>query len=563
MRKLLMLIVSLSMLPTAFASVVPEIEDYYNKKASDFIQTRFPQRPYTVFVKVDTGDTRNVKRGELADRKTTSLPYLDVSEEGNDFWSRSDVPLASFLPYLKTVYVKIELDAHLTDSEFNTFKEDLFKHLKLSVATDKIEVAQMAWSAQNEFIPRNYIYGLAVGIPFLLILMFMAITRMSVHSLVKGLAEPLKNISKSTEAFAGQSAAIGQGKKSFDSDIGKREFAGSDAEREQIIDLLEKTKPFFNDLDGKTLSFIEKWGAQFPVAMGAVLVEMNTELVKELFRWGTGGWWTQALTQPGQWNKKVFMILTEAHHEMRKQELMAQKTVVSSDEKMLSLALARLNPREIGIILKGKSLEAVEPVLALLPQEVVINVCKYMYPGEWGKIIEKSNQGKKALTEALRKEVYKKAVEIKTLRDDADVSLLFLESDLVKYLNAASTKDEREVYRTLPEKSNIIQNRFPFYRTFEAPSEVMKKLTADISLEDWATALIDCDREEIDKLTSYFTDRQKFLVKTMTAELKAESDIVDRKVVAKRFIAEQAFKAHWLADAVRKNQESESSSAAA
>ncbi len=563
MKRLVMFFVLLVMASSTMASIIPEIEDYYNKKTSDFIQTRFPQRPYTVYVKVDTGDTRNVKRGELADRKTTNLPYLDVTETGNDFWDRTDLPLASFLPYLKNVYIKVEVDAHITSDEFAKFKEDLFQHLKLNAATDRIEVTQMSWSPQNEVIPKNYIYGIALGVPLLLILMFMVVTRMSVHSLVRGLAEPLKNISKSTDAFAGQSMAVNQGKKSFDSEIGKKDFVGSDNEREQITDLLEKTRPFFNDLDGKTLSFIEKWGEQLPSAMGAILVEMNAEVVKEQFRWGTGTWWTQALTQPGQWNSKMFMILTDAHHELRKAELLAQKNVVSSDEKMLSLALARLSPREIGMILKGKSLDVSEPVLSLLPQSVVINVCKYMYPGEWGKIIDKSRQGKKVIPEALRKEVYKKAVEIKALRDESDVSLLFLEADLVKYLNAAVTKDEREVYRTLPESSNIIKKRHPFYRVFESSVDTLKKLAVDVSLEDWAAALIDCDRDEIDKIMMYFTDRQKFLVRSMTEQIKQLPDVGDRKIVAKRFIAEQCAIVHGVAKAATSSTESDSNSAAA
>jgi hypothetical protein len=562
MKKLLLLLVSLVMVE-AHASIVPEIEDYYNKKASDFVQTRFPNRPYTVFVKVDAGDARNVKRGEIADRKTTTLPYLDVTEDNNDFWARTDLPLASFLPYLKSVYLKVELDAHLTDAEFVQFKEDLFKYLKLNAATDKIDALHMKWSPQNEVIPRNYIYGLALGVPFLLIFMFTVITRMSVHSLIKGLADPLKNISKSTEAFAGQSVAVNQGKKSFESEIGQKEFAGGENERAQILDLLSKTKLFFNDLDGKTLSFVERWGEQYPTAMGAILVEMNSDVVKELFRWGTGAWWTASLTQPGQWNKKMFMILTEAHQELRKAELMNQKNVISSEEKMLSLALARLSPKEIGIILKGKNLETIEPVLALLPQSVVINVCKYMYPGEWGKIVDKRRLTAKKISETLRKETYSKAIEIKALRDESDVNLLFLEADLVKYLNTAVTKDEREVYRTLSEKSNIVKNRFPFYRVFEASSESLKKLAADISLEDWAAAMIDCDREEVEKALTFFTDRQKFLVRSMTEQIKDASDVLDRKIVSKRFIAQYAYKTIWAKEDQFRNSESESTRAAA
>ena len=193
--------------------------------------------------------------------------------------------------------------------------------------------------------------------------------------------------------------------------------------------------------------------------------------------------------------------------------------MVSADEKILSLALARLSAREIGMVLKGKSLEAIEPVLALLPQDVMISVCKYMFPGEWGRIIDKNRKTKMDIPDALRKEVYKKAVETKSLREEKDVNLIYLEADLVKYLNAAATKDEREVYRTLPEGSNIVKNRYPFYKVFEMSQESLKKLVADVSLEDWALALGDCDRDETEKVSQLFTDRQKFMLRTLTANL--------------------------------------------
>jgi len=389
------------------------------------------------------------------------------------------------------------------------------------------------------------------------------VTRMSVQSLVRGLSEPLKNISKSTEAFAGQSAVMSQGKKSFEAQASQMDFIGSDNEREKIADLFEKTKIYLNDVNGKNLSFFEKWGSKEPHAVGAIFNEMNAEVVKELFRWGTGHWWTQALTHPSQWNRKVLMILTEAHHEMRKQELLKQQALVSSDVKMLSMALARLSAKEIGMVLKGKSLESIEPILNLLPHEVVINVCKYMYPGEWGKIIDKGKSGQKTLAENLVKEVYKKALDVRALRDEADVSLLFLESDLVKYLNAASTKDEREVYRTLPESSGIVKNRFPFFKVFESSQEILKKLTSDVSLEDWALALGDCDREELEKVVQYFTERQKFLVKNMTSEFKTKPEAQDRKIQAKRFIADQTQSSLWVQEALSSQQTSGSEDVAA
>ena len=85
MNKVLVLFMGLMLHHAAFASVIPEIEDYYTKKASEYVQTRFPQRPYTVFVKVDAGEARAIKRGDISERKSKSLPYLDVTEDAATF----------------------------------------------------------------------------------------------------------------------------------------------------------------------------------------------------------------------------------------------------------------------------------------------------------------------------------------------------------------------------------------------------------------------------------------------------------------------------------------------
>ena len=121
----------------------------------------------------------------------------------------------------------------------------------------------------------------------------------------------------------------------------------------------------------------------------------------------------------------------------------------------------------------------------------------------------------------------------------------------MRYLDQASTKDEREVYRMLPENSRAQKERFPFYKVFESEEAVLKRLATDISLQDWAKAFQDCERLESQKVFQFFTDRQKFLIRSLLEQMKTQPISIEEKIAAKDMITElcKAYTTpHWSED---------------
>ena len=521
------------------ASRLVEIEDYYSKKATEFIKMRYPNRPFTVYIKADAGENEIKARGSVNnEREVLSLPYLDVVDaKTGEFWLRTDLSLGTLISYLKSVYVKVDIDVDFDTNEREAFQDQLFKFLKLSPVYDRIEVTKMKWSTLQEVRDQRLWIGGALLAPLVLFLMFFILSKLSVRSLVKGLSEPLSEIGKSTENFAHQTATMSQGQRSSQQNQDSPPLM--EGGRKVALEIIENNKNFFHNPDGLTMNFLEDWGEKDPQAMGAIFNELETEDVKELFSWGVGEWWYAALTHPGALNSSSLQILGRVHSLRMRKNLEKNQDIQLAGRKELALALSRLSVKELGQILQGHSFEDVKGSLQLVPRERMINVCKYLFPGEWASLMEE-NSDKGSLSQELSDALYKKALEVRPLRGHEEVSQFFVEADLLKYLDQASTKDEREVYRALPENSRARQDRYPFYRVFENSEEVLKRLAVDISLEDWAKSFADCERVESQKIFQFFTDRQKFLVRSLLDQLKREPVKVEEKVAAKKMICQMA-----------------------
>ena len=100
------------------ASRLIEIEDYYSQKATDFIKTRYPKRAFTVYVKVEAeSDGEDRRPADIGQRQVLDLPYLNkVNKDQINFWTRKDLSLGTLISYLKSVYVKIDIDGEFSSS---------------------------------------------------------------------------------------------------------------------------------------------------------------------------------------------------------------------------------------------------------------------------------------------------------------------------------------------------------------------------------------------------------------------------------------------------------------
>jgi hypothetical protein len=510
--RLLVLFTLLSLSWGAQASRLIEIEDYYSQKTSNFIKARYPRHAFSVYVKAEGEQAPQAR--ELANtqsRSTLNLPYLDgVSQNDVDFWDRKDLSLGTMISYLRSVFIKVDMDYPFTDAEMENFKSELFAHLKLSETYDRIDIKKRQWQPILNWKEWGTysLFGLA-GLG-LFALLFFVIFQTGVSKLIKGLSQPLSEIGRSAENVANSSQlSSGVGTSSFQ--LANQQWAGHDLSHEKTQrarNEIERLSQYFQSPDAQLIYKLEELGSKDPMAMGAIFSEMAVEDLKSLIVWAKGDWWRQAVTQMTPLTAQSLDFIDQLAHLWVKRNLLTPSQ--NSEEEALKMALARLETKQFGELFKQKSFQEVEAILRLLPQDNMIAIGKYLYPGQWAELLASKAVPLKGNT---LKQFKDQALKLCPLKSESEVAEYFREAELLSLLDRSKTKDERDIYRALEAESWIKKQRRPFYSLFQEDQSVLETLATDIPLELWALALTHCDRQECDQAYQHFTARQKYLLR--------------------------------------------------
>ncbi len=526
-------------LPFAHASRITEIEDYFTERTSEFIKHRYPNRPYTVYVKAEADEESTTRNKKI---QSTQLPYMDSMEGQTDFWSRKDIPLSTLITYLDSVVIRVDIDANLSQNEINEIHNQMFEYLKLSNASDRIEIRKMDWISNSEAVERRmWIIG-GIAAPFVLMLVFFLLTSFGVRSLVKGLSGPITEIGKSTQNFAANALTLASGRtdqsqknisNSSDGSYGPSNDSNYEL-RKAFKELVSDNLNLFSQPTPDLIDFLEREGKSSPEAMGSILSMLDRDTLKNLFQFGYGDWWFDALAHhSGPTNEAISILNKVGFLKMRQQFNETSKRPIDARIKDLSLILNRLNSQELETVARQYNLKKILPIFSLLSKEKCMRACKQAYPGEWGSIILDQNVSVPDFE--IAQEIQKKALQIKPLRDEKMVENFFVNLDYQRYLDGAHTKDEKEFYRALPESSPL-KKRTPFYSIFESGPELLKEITADVALNDWALAMKDCERIDSIKIFDLLSERQRYFLRNMITSTKNGDIILEEKIQAKRRI---------------------------
>lgn len=524
----------------ANASRIPEIEQYYIDKVSSLLKTRFPETPFTVFVQVDVGDRKNedsrkkeIRRGDVS---TVQLPYLEVEDDEDiSVWNRTDVPLGTLVGLLERVVVRVQIDSTVDESELKDLQDNLAKQLKLDAKADTIEIARVPFNqAEKQKQKLWWVLGM-----FMMILavstVFYFLARHSVRALVKGLAQPISEIGKSTQEFANSALNMAADLSQPSSVSGKSSGDGAtNAEdelslgsnlieiRKSALELITRNQNMFKNPDSRFLSFLEQQGTDNPTQMGAILAELDQEAIKTLYKYGWGTWWFTALASPAPLTPTSIRILSEIDRlRLRWHFNDDEGSEYKKSNQEAGLVFGRLNDDELVTLLKDVQLGDAEPIFDLLPRSQALSVAKKLYPGQWAKLLEtnKSAGVLHVLNAGLVEKLTKKALEIRPLRKEVQIQNFFADLDLVKYLDIATPRDEKDFYMVLPKDSKIKAERFPFYEVFEASAEVKKMMGADINAKDWAYVLMGCEQSDQKVMLEAFSDRLRFMIQEIIVDL--------------------------------------------
>lgn len=550
---------ALFVLPDAFASRVPEIEKFYSDQVSEILSRRFPDKPFTVFVTVDTG-RQQFDRKAMSQRNTDKsgykLPYTEWEAEEIDLWERTDLPLGTLIAQLQSVKIDVKVDSTLSEAEVEDLKQAIAKQLRLDDRADSVMISRMEWTEQER---RQELYTEAVkwgGVLTLLFVLAFMLARLSVRHLVKGLSKPIQEIGLSTKKFADEalnlasdlSLGAGQGAREV-GELGQGDddnLLGSSIleVRKNALELLERNRDLFQNPDAHLLEFLEKRGSEDPKVMGSILAELNESELLEIFRYGKGEWWFVALSNPGVLNAKSLKVLNEVDRlRMRRHFAEATDTFKESDaETKALLVLSRLPESKLSELCQGMSPDSIFPVLIHLPKRLSLATAKAAFPGHWARFLEYDENTSK-FDPSVLKELAQKSLREVPLRNVEEIRNFFNELDTATYLDSAPPEDERDFYKVLPESSKIRKFRFPFFKIIEGEKDVLKTLGPVLNVPEWAQVLYECDERDRDKILTVLPERLSYQIRQVLKALAPEQ--VDHMLVARarrsliRFYLEQ------------------------
>lgn len=544
--------------PSAEASRVPEIEQFYSDRVSEILARRFPDKPFTVFVTVDTGK-RDLERKAVAERTKNigyKLPYTEWEAEELDIWERVDVPLGTLISQLQGVKIEIKVDSSLADAEVEDLKLSIAKQLRLDDRADSVAIARMDWTEGER--KRELYYQAAqwgAGVVILFGVLFL-LARLSIRHLVKGLSKPIQEIGLNTKRFADEALNIAsdltlgsqhQSMRDVTSGLDDQDgLLGSSLleVRKNALELLERNRDLFQFPDAHLLEFLERKGNEDPKTLGSVLAELKESELLEIFRYGKGDWWFVALSNPGVMNSKSLKILSEVDR-LRMRRHFAQSTEEHNEtdaEVKALLVLSRLSEDKLVEICSEKSPQEVFPVLAHLPRHQALATAKAAFPGHWAQFLEHKETTSKFDPNTL-KFLAQKAVDICPLREKDEIRDFFSQLDTATYLDSASPSDEKDFYKVLPASSQIKKFRFPFFQLLDGDKDILKTLGPVLNVNEWAQVLFDCDEKDREKILSHLPERLTYQVKQSFQGLRR--DTIDHLLVARgrksltRFYLEQ------------------------
>lgn len=532
------------------ASRLPEIENHYSEKVSDLLKMRFPTTPYTVFVQIDAGDKnktfsrkREIKRGGT---QIIQLPYLEIEDEDLTVWERTDIPMSTLIGLLDRVLIHVQIDSETTDSELKELQDNIAKQLKLDPTADSIEIAKVDFRAQERTKQKIWIVLGFLLISGALFAIFWFLSKISVKQLVRGLAQPISEIGKSTQEFANSAlnlaADINQApmvQNQMDG-LHKEEDSYSHGSnlleiRKSALELIERNLEVFKNPDSRLLDFLETQGAENPSQVGAILAELEPDLIKNLYKYGWGDWWYPALAAPSPLTPQALSILNEI--DRLRVRWTFSGTQAQPKFKETELIFTRLSDDQLVQVFQGVSISDAEPILNGLPKSKSLSTSKKLYPGQWAQLLEK-DRAPSQINQILLEKLKNKALENYPLRDEKQIQDFFSDLDIVKFLDMASPRDERDFYTVLPQDSKIKVTRTPFYQIFDASLDIKKMMAGDIHAKDWAYALASCEVIDQHSILEGFPERLQFMIKEEMLKLNPSRLDAKKLRSIRRFIVQ-------------------------
>jgi hypothetical protein len=487
---------------------VMDAERQLTKDALDFLKSRFPDYPVIVTVSIDPlfrGDRTQKQKGEV-------LPYFKLEEEEiQDEWDDPLMPTSALLLRVKKIVLNVSVPNTLTDDEIAEIQQSLTINLNLVAARDTVQVIKRSWNQKKdaEFEPTRYIWlGLLIWLMLVIALLIAIWT--PIRQIVRTLKEGVSASKASETSGGGTSNGMLVMSKGGDSglnqsDSGGRSSSGdlrfSDPIRLQsavgsIISDLAKTKDFPNLKDMILLDDVCRTNHS---AAGALLMEFPLEIRERIFSLTYGNHWLEAMIKPGILDIKSFELAHQLNRSIRNHN--------EFEWQQLVIMIWRLNERR-GEFLRDLDQNDAFTILDSLPKSLALKTAREMYPGSWAILLDPKFEPKRVSSEKIQ-QTANAALKIFPLRDMAVVEKFRHEKDLIGFLRTAEPHTEKEIYTASSKDSILHQVRPPFYKVLELSKEQLADFVPQISIGEWALALVNVPNTERKNIEAFFGPKQK------------------------------------------------------
>ncbi len=506
---------------------VAELEDQLRVAATDYFKARFPQIPFLMTVNI-------IPMRRLAtanDDKSESLPYMDFSgEEIQDEWDDPESTSQSLIQRSNRITIEISLSDAVSDSDAGEAKENLFRTLHLTPGRDEIRVNLRKWvqttTTESRFDPVMVGSALIIVLSLVLGLYFIQWRsdrkpKKFIDATTNG-AAPSKSSKDSAPAFTMappppvQSLASKKSESTHHSGGGSvgngfNAFQAQSWVHETVKRIV--TAPSFPALE--LMTALDSFGEKNPRGLGAVLQEFPEGERKLLFSLGESNAWLVAMSDPGE------LGTDEASFIKRLSRITSHRSRKKED---LLIALWRLKG-DMPQFVRGLPKDMVLRVLRLLPAHMTVQVARQAFPGAWADVLDfeaDRNSDFETSSEGEIDNLIERAFQIKPRMEIHSAVVAKKERELMEYLRHANPSEEREIYLAAGARLPLISARPAFYRVVESSSENVAQWVGSISMDQWAKALCNLNRNERNVIFKSMTDKQAALLREMIRRFEME-----------------------------------------
>lgn len=489
----------------AKGSRVIEVQEKIKQDISDFLEKFAPRSKYSVKVKV-----KPLRRTSNNSSQDDSLPFMEFEENmALDEWDDPTLNVYSLYNRIAEAKISIFLDDKVSIEDRQKFKEALLSDVNLISGRDSITIESISTPVLKKgFNWEEQTQTLLLGV----MLIIAVILGVGLNSLAKKVspgrgANDIKNSSPANNTPIASSAP-------------SQVMRGAESNREKFselrgdLNIQDPTK--INEIVGskieKLLSsdlfpllsdmvILEDLLKVDPLSFSYLVYEFPQDVQKTIYELGRGEKWFKGFSEVGFPSK---IVITSLDKMLRNRDVNHSENF----ERLLIYTWRLTN--HLKSFIKKMPKDQAFALLYHLPKDISIPISRDCFPGSWGGILEGSSSSNFIETKEIQLSIVE-ALKIQPYFNYESLQVFKNRKDLLSYLDTVEPHEEKDIYSVMGEENDLNVIRPPFYKFFDLDQESRSWIYKKFSLEEWAIACFNIERNDKDLIVELMDDKEKYL----------------------------------------------------